>query len=329
MKQVALEELEICVCRALEAHGAHAFAAAEVARAVRFAEARSNRVCGLHYVESYCQQLLSGRVRGDVEPEVTQPRSSAVTVDALFGFAQPAFSYGLPHALAAARNNGVATMAVAHAHTCTALGYFTEQIARAGLVGIGFTNAAPIVAAPGGHHPVIGPNPIAFSVPDGEGRIALQFDQSTTMVARDQIAAAKAAGRPIPPEWALDSEGRPATDPEAALAGSLASAGGYKGWGFGLMAEVLAAVMTGSLLSHDVRPLKAPEGTPHDLGQFYIVVDPSVAPDFAGQMRRLAEIVAEDEGAQLPGQHLQETDPVAVPDALWAQVTALAARIPA
>ena len=51
---------------------------------------------------------------------------------------------------------------------------------------------------------------------------------------------AKAAREKIPVGWALDKNGEPTTD-EAALKGSLVSSGGYKGWGFGLMAEVLAA----------------------------------------------------------------------------------------
>jgi len=73
---------------------------------------------------------------------------------------------------------------------------------------------------------------------------------------------AKAAGESIPEGWAVDAEGKPTTDPEAALKGSLVSMGGYKGWGFGLMAELLAAGLTGGVVSRDVKPLKAPEGPP-------------------------------------------------------------------
>ena len=59
------------------------------------------------------------------------------------------------------------------------------------------------------------------------------------------------------------------------LKGSLKSSGDYKGWGFGLMTEVLAAAFTGSVNSLDVKGLKLPEGKPHDLGQCYIILDPS------------------------------------------------------
>ena len=324
MPQVTLDEIETTTKQALIGHGAAEWIADEVARAVRKAEAVGNRICGLYYLESYCQQLRTGRVKGDAEPEVSQPRPGVVQVDAKYGFAQSAFARGLPQAIGAAQLNGTASLAVGHAHTCTSLGYFTEQIARAGMIALGMTNASPIVAPPGGKTRVIGTNPIAFSVPDGAGGIAMQFDQSTTTVALGKITMAKAAGENIPEGWAVDKDGKPTTDPEAALQGSLVSTGGYKGWGFGLMAEILAAGMTGGVLSQDVKPLKAPEGAPHDLGQFYLLIDPSVSGAFPDRLRQLADAIAAEDGARMPGQGKRDSDPVEVPDAVWELVSGLA-----
>ena len=317
MVKVPVSEIESVVQTALMVHGADAFPAAEVARAVGRAEATGNRICGLYYLESYCQQLRSGRVKGDAVPVVSTPRSATVIADAGYGFAQPAFAYGLAPALDAARRHGIASLAVAHAHTCTALGYFTEQIAQAGFVGLGFTNASPVVAAPGGMTRVIGTNPIAFSVPDGQGGLALQFDQSTTTVALGKITMAKAAGEKIPLGWAVDAEGQPTTDPEAALAGSLVSTGGVKGWGFGLMAEILAAALTGSVLSRDVKPLKAPDGPPHDLGQYYVLIDPGVSDVWSDHLQALIEAATQDPGTRVPGQGRVVDDSADVDPAAW------------
>ncbi len=325
MPKVSLSEIESTTKAALECHGALPWIAAEVAKAVRKAEAVGNRICGLYYLESYCQQLSSGRVKGDVEPIVTRPRPGTVLVDARYGFAQPAFARALPEAIAAARECGVATLAVCHAHTCTSVGYFTEQIACSGMLGLGMTNASPIVAPPGGKTRVIGTNPIAFSVPDGKGGLAMQFDQSTTTVALGKVTMAKAAGEKIPEGWAVDADGRPTTDPEAALSGSLVSMGGYKGWGFGLMAELLAAGMTGSVVSQDVNPLKAPQGPPHDLGQFYVLMDPAVSAAFFDRLQQVASGVASDEGSRMPGQNKHEQDPVELDQAVWDQSLTLAA----
>ena len=324
MTTVALAEIERVVQAALMAHGADAFPAAEVARAVSRAEATGNRICGLYYLDSYCTQLRSGRVNGKVIPAVSAPRAASIVVDAQMGFAQPAFAYGLAPALDAAGRYGIASLSISHAHTCTALGYFTEQIAQAGFIGIGFTNASPIVAPPGGKTRVIGTNPIAFSAPDGEGGIAMQFDQSTTTVALGKITMAKAAGASIPEGWALDKDGQPTTDPEAALAGSLVSTGGAKGWGFGIMAEILAAAMTGGVLSRDVKPLKAPEGPPHDLGQYYIVIDPGTSDAFGARLAGLSDAVAQDSGARMPGQNRVINDPATLDPKAWEQAQDLA-----
>jgi len=324
MPEVTLDQIEMATHAALTYHGAEPWIATEVARAVRAAESVGNKICGLYYLESYCQQLKSGRVKGDVEPVVSRPRPGAISVDARYGFAQPAFARALPQALDAARENGTATLAIGHAHTCTSLGYFTEQIARAGLIGIGFTNASPIVAPPGGKTRIIGTNPIAFSAPDGQGGIAMQFDQSTTTVALGKITMAKAAGEAIPLGWAVDANGEPTTDPAAAIAGSLVSTGGYKGWGFGLMAELLAAGMTGGVVSRDVKPLKAPEGPPHDLGQFYILMDPDVSGAFFDRMAQVQAAIDAEEGARMPGAGKKPMQVIAVEDNVWELVQSLA-----
>ena len=191
--------------------GAIDWIAGAVAEAIAKSESVGNRICGLYYLESYCLQLQSGRVKGDVEPIVSQERAGIVCVDAQFGFAQPAFQRGLASACLAAVENGICSLAIGRAHTCTSLGYFTEQIAKKNLIGIGFTNASPIVAPPGGKSRIIGTNPIAFSVPDGNGKTAIHFDQSTTAVALGKITMAKAAGEKIPVGWALDKNGKPTT----------------------------------------------------------------------------------------------------------------------
>lgn len=325
MPAIPVAQIEASSKSALMNHGAADWISAEVARAVARAEAFGNRICGLYYLESYCQQLHSGRVNGSVQPVVARPRPGFVKVDAKFGFAQSAFRRGLPEAAAAARENGIAVLAIGHAHTCTSLGYFTEIIAAEGLIGIGFTNASPMVAPPGGQNRVIGTNPIACSVPGPDEHPRLHFDFSTSAVALGKITMAKAAGEKIPLGWAVDQHGAPTTDPAAALGGALVSAGGYKGWGFGLMAELLAAGLTGGAASLDVKPLKAAEGAPHDLGQFYILIDPTISDVFDDRFERLAVAIAAEDGARIPGAGRQAAEIVDVPDALWALTQKLAA----
>lgn len=327
MPRINLDELEEASRRALVSHGARDDAAGHVARAIRVAESNCNRICGLYYLESYCRQLQTGRINGTAEPVVTVDRPGAVRVDGRLGFAQSAFASGLPAAIESAGTNGICGMSVEHTHTCTSLGYFTEQFACAGFLAIGATNATPRVSPPGGSTPVLGTNPIAMAVPDGSGGVAFQFDFSTSAVALGKITMAAAAGDEIPLGWAVDADGHPTTDPQAALGGSLVSAGGYKGYGIGLMVEVLAAALTGCRLSVDVPPLKTPDGRPHDLGQFYIVVDPTSysGAGFHEKILALGESIVAQPGARLPGADRVPTDPVEIEDDLWNLVLGLAA----
>jgi (2R)-3-sulfolactate dehydrogenase (NADP+) len=226
-------------------------------------------------------------------------------------------------AIEAARSCGIASLAIAHSHTCTSLGYFTEQISAAGLIGIGFTNASAIVAGPGGRKRTIGTNPIAFTVP-GAGGPAMHADFSTSAVALGKITMAKAAGESIPLGWAVDENGTPTTDPARALDGALVSAADYKGWALGLLVEILAAGLTGSVNSLDVKGLKVPDGPPHDLGQFYILIDPdSHATTLAARIERVAAEIATDPGVRLPGGTPKRRDSVEVDDVLWERIEAL------
>jgi (2R)-3-sulfolactate dehydrogenase (NADP+) len=322
--QIEISRIEELCKQALVTHGAGDWQADCVARAVARAEQMGNVICGLYYLESYCRQLKSGRVDGTADPAVTTPRPGSVSVDAKFGFAQPAFARGLPAAVAAARANGIASLAICHSHTCTSLGYFTEQIAHEGLIGIGFTNASAIVAGPGGRTPVLGTNPIAFTFP-GNGAPAMHADFSTAAVALGKITMAKTACERIPPGWAVDKQGRPTTDPDEALAGALVSAAGYKGWALGLLVEFLAAGLTGSRGSLGVKGLKMAEGPPHDLGQTYILIDPaSHGGDLPACIAQVSDALAEDPEVRIPGSRRAQPEHVDVAQNLWKQLLQLA-----
>ncbi len=321
--KISLGDIEAISKTALLTHGAGEWQSTEVARAVTRAEETGNVICGLYYLESYCKQLGTGRVNGTVEPKVMRSRPGAVTVDAQLGFAQPAFSRGLPLAVEAARDCGIASLAIAHSHTCTSLGFFTEQIAANGLIAIGLTNASAIVSGPGGKTPIIGTNPIAITIPGNEAP-RFHADFSTAAVALGKITMAKAAGEKIPFGWAVDANGTPTEDPEAALAGSLVSAADYKGWALGLVVELFAAGLTGSVGSLDVAGLKAPSGSPHDLGQFYILIDPDThATTLAERFDRILDGIKNDPDVRIPGMNRKTYDPVEVSEALWTAILGL------
>lgn len=306
LAEMTLDEVEALAVTRLQDAGAVAAQAGPVARSIRLAERDGVRSHGLMYLPIYAEHLTCGKVDGRAVPQLSQPRAGAILVDAAHGFAHPAIDLGLPALLAAARAQGIAAMTLHRSYNCGILGHHAERIAEAGLIGLCFTHAPASIAPVGGRVPVIGTNPFALAVPDGAGGVPFVLDQSASVVAKSEVILRGRKGETLPEGWALDREGRPTTDPDAALKGSMLPSGGAKGFGAGLMVEVLASVLSGAVASRDASPFSGPAGGPPATGQCFIAIDPAAfapefGPDFATRILALAQAIEAQEGARLPG----------------------------
>ncbi|MGI3211677.1 Ldh family oxidoreductase [Roseovarius tibetensis] len=299
----SLDEIERIAHETLVRAGAAPRQAAPVARSTRLAERDGIRSHGLMYIPVYAEHLRCGKVLGDAAPEITHPRPGVIRVDAAYGFAHAAIDAGWPDFTRAARKQGVAAMVLHRSYNCGVLGHHAERLAEDGLLGLCFTNAPASIAPTGGKRPVIGTNPFALAVPDGAGRALLVIDQSASAVAKSEIMLRARQGEKIDPDWALDAEGNPTEDAEAALAGSMRPAGGQKGFGAGLMVEIFAAALSGANLGLDASPFSGPKGGPPGTGQFFLAMDPAAFSGnaFGPAMARLADSITDQEGTRLPG----------------------------
>lgn len=300
---LGLDEVERLAAEALGRAGAVPAQAGPVARSIRLAERDGIRSHGLLYLPIYVEHLRCGKVRGDAVPQASQPRPATVAVDAAHGFAHPAIDAGWPHVEAAARRHGIAAMTLRRSYNCGVLGHHAMRAAEAGLVGLCLTHAPASIAPPGGRAPVIGTNPFALAVPDGRGGARIALDQSASVVAKSEILLRARRGEAIPPGWALDAAGEPTTDPDAALKGSMLPAGGYKGFGMGLMVELLASALAGAVSSREASPFSGPAGGPPATGQCFVLIDPEGfdAPGFLDRIEALARAIEDQPGAHLPG----------------------------
>jgi (2R)-3-sulfolactate dehydrogenase (NADP+) len=301
-RMMTLAAVEQLCLRSLTAAGASEDNAAAVARSTMLAERDGIRSHGLLYVPIYAEHVRCGKVDGKARPIVSQPRPGAVVVDAATGFAHPAIDAGWDRFVAAARQNGIAAMTVFNSYNCGVLGHHAERIAEAGLLGLCTTHAPASIAPPGGRVPVIGTNPFALGVPDGVGGVALVLDQSASKVAKSEILLRSREGRPIEPGWAIDEHGVATLDPAAALKGSMLPAGGHKGFGVGLLVEILASCLSGAVLSKDASPFSGTAGGPPRTGQCFIAFDTSAfSTAFSHQVASLLGAIAAQANARLPG----------------------------
>lgn len=327
---VDLDTIEATTRAALSAHGASGEVADIMAKVTRRAEETGNRVCGLSYLESYCLQLRSGRVSGRADHTVEHRTPASLVVDAKGGFAQVALHATADRAAEVARAQGLALYMITNSHTCTSLGYFTEHFATAhDLMAIGFTNASACVAPPGAGQPVIGTNPLAMTVPARGQAPRFHMDQATTAVALGTVKDAAARGEAVPEGWVVDAQGKATTDPGViGQGGTMASSGGYKGWGLGLMVELLAAGLGGGTLSKDLAPLKAADGPPHGLSHSFLLIDTDAVSGgaFNAQLTALAGAIYAQDNARMPGYPRKLHDTVMVPEPLWQACQDLAGK---
>ncbi|HKH95378.1 MAG TPA: Ldh family oxidoreductase, partial [Beijerinckiaceae bacterium] len=224
MAALTLAEAEEIVVAALMRANTSEPNARSVARALVRAEAEGLKGHGLSRVPTYAAQARVAKIDGFATPQVTRPKPAVVAVDAAHGFAFPALDAAVAALPEAARAQGVAVAPIRRSHHAGAAGHPVEALAEAGLVALLFANTPAAIAPWGGTKPLYGTNPIAFACPV-PGALPIVIDLSLSKVARGNILAAKQRGDAIPEGWAFDAEGRPTTDPDAALAGTMAPLG--------------------------------------------------------------------------------------------------------
>ena len=281
--------------------------AGHVATALSVAESDGLAGHGLSRLPSYAAQVRSGKVNGRAVPVVTErPDRAVVQVNAKDGFAFPAISTAIDKMVPLAQKYGISAAAIAYSHHCGALGYHVERLAERGLVGIMFANSPAAIAPWGGSKALFGTNPIAFGAPRNTGT-PLVIDMSLSKVARGKIMVAAQKGEPIPEGWAVDSAGRPTTNAQAAMAGTMLPMGDAKGAALVMMVEILAATMTGASYGYEASSFFDAEGKPPRVGQMIIAIDPGATVDvftgngFAGRIEALISQIKIQQGTHIPG----------------------------
>lgn len=301
-----LADLERQISAVFEANGVLPASSHSVAKALVAAEAAGQSGHGLRRVPAYVKQVRSGKVDGKAQPSLQHPRPGVLSIDACHGFAYPALDLAVAELAPLARSQGIASAAIFRSHHAGVMALTVERFAEEGLVAMMFANAPAAMAPWGGRKPLYGTNPIAFAVPVGDPADAIDpivIDLALSKVARGKVMEAQQKGVAIPDDWALDPEGRPTTDPDIAMQGTMAPAGGAKGAALALMVEVLAAGLTGAHFSHEASSLFDDKGVPPALGHFIIAMDPTATAGegFGARLAALATEMAREEGVRLPG----------------------------
>jgi LDH2 family malate/lactate/ureidoglycolate dehydrogenase len=165
-------------------------------------------------------------------------------------------------------------------------GYYAMMAARAGLVGMSFTNARPSIAPTFGVQPMLGTNPIAFACPTDE-EFPFVFDAATSIVQRGKFEVLARAEKQAAPGWAVDQTGEAATEPNSVLTGLNKDTiallplggfgeilGGHKGYGLAVIVELLCSALQSGAFLQGLLGV-SPEGKkqPFRVGHFFMAIN--------------------------------------------------------
>jgi len=299
--RVSISEAEQLVKNAFLKNGVKEDIAASVSTALVAAEAEGQVGHGFSRVKDYIAQVKSKKINVDAKIKIEHPKPTSLSIDADYGFAYPALDQAISEGALVAKEYGSAVVSIFNSHHCGALSIQVEKIANHGLIGLMMANTPKAIAPWGGKEPFFGTNPIAFAVP----RIAkdpLVIDLSLSKVARGKIMHAKKVNTKIPEGWALDNSGKPTTDPDQALKGSMLPIGEAKGSALALMVEILAATFSGGRPSNEASSFLDPDGDPPGVGQFLMFIDPGKDKgSFFNHLEKLLVNIEEIDGVRLPG----------------------------
>ena len=210
---------------------------------------------GVQLLPYYVEQVERGDMHTVAQGRVVLESGACLLYDGANGVGQQIASVCCGHAVRLAHKHGIAA-------------YWGQKISGAGMIGIVMCNASPIVAPWQGRERRLGTNPICVSVPG-----PWLLDMATTTVANNRIFKALMNGEEsIPAGWAVDSQGVPTTDTDAAIRGMPMPLGGYKGSGLGMMVEILCGVLSGGAMSVEVGGIHV-EGKPTRTSQTFVAID--------------------------------------------------------
>ena len=227
---------------------------------------------GVWRLPNQCKRVKLGLVKCPCRPNVEERTESLCTMDGDNGLGYVVSAVAMERAVAMARRSGVGVVAVRNSNFFGAAGYFVNQAAEAGMIGLAMSNSFPKVAALGGRKPAMGTNPFAFGAPRSNGR-HLIIDMATSGVAGSLTRKLVERHEPLPEGHAIDAEGRPITDPSKVDQGVLLPFGGPKGYCWALMVEVLSGVLTGAGIAHGVNSMYKNFREPGNNGHLVAAVD--------------------------------------------------------
>jgi len=292
------ENIIISILKALNVPEEHARIVADV---TVNADLKGFSSHGIGRFPQYIKGIEHGTIKtkGNIEIEEETVSTALINGNHLLGHF---VTYkGMEIAIQKAKKTGIGLVGIHDSNHFGIAGYYSDMAIKKDMIGIVIANTEPAVAPLGGKEPILGTNPLAIGIPSNKYYVSV--DMATSASARGKLLEAARKGEDLPEGIALDSNGKPTTDPEKALKGSILPFGGHKGYALSFMIEILAGPLVKAATSKEVK------GTvnPYDKctkGDLLIAINPSKLvniKDFKEQVDKFVEEVKSTGKVLIPG----------------------------
>ncbi|MDF2824824.1 MAG: dehydrogenase [Mycobacterium sp.] len=203
---------------------------------------------GVRRLVPYIALAREGTLDVAAEPTVVAGTPPAVAiVDGQNAFGQLTATLATTELIQRVEQTSISVAVLRNCQHIGRLGEYVEDVAGAGYIAMAMANADPTVAPWGGRERTLGTNPFAWAVPVADGAAPLVVDFATSATAEGKLAVSRAQGESVPAGLIVDADGHPSTDPADFYAGgALLPFGGHKGYGLGLVADVVAGLLSGT-----------------------------------------------------------------------------------
>ncbi|WP_209121246.1 Ldh family oxidoreductase [Alkalihalobacillus sp. BA299] len=213
------------------------------------ANLRGTDTHGIVLVDTYIKRLIAGSLNKEPNIHFTKDSLLVSVIDGDNGLGQIISYQAMEKAIEKALNVGIGMSAVNNSNHFGTAAYYSMMAAEKGCIGITLSNASPRLAPWGGITPTYGNNPWSIAVPTNQS-FPIVLDIANSLVAFSKILTAKDRNEDIPLDWALDSDGKPTSNPD--LAYLLQPMAGHKGYGISVMVEILSSVLANAAIGKDV-----------------------------------------------------------------------------
>ncbi len=228
---------------------------------------------GINLFPHYCRAFEGTRLEIKPNFKIDKTSGGTLIVDADHAIGHHAGAVAMDATIELAKENGIACANVINSTHFGAAAYFGLRAANANCLGFAFTNADSLTKAFSSTESFFGTNPICFTAPiAGEGPYCL--DMATSITSWNNIKNHRRGNKNIPSDWACDAKGKGVTDPHDAV--TLNPIGEHKGFGLGMMVEILCSTLMGGVTAKDLLGMyTAPLDARRKLSHFFMVIDVS------------------------------------------------------